>query len=475
MTVVMETETKVGRAWRAVLVVEGRLTGDRRLIEPEALTHRDLPLPLLWQRENHPGHEGGIIVGRIDAIERDGASLIGTGVLDVADEAVECERLIDEGMLRGVSVDLDDMDADVILADADGNPVDGEEAEDRDDVSPMLVVHRGRLMGAHIVAFPAFQEAEIALEPKESDESDEGDEEASASAAVEVSEPEIEGDEEASAEATDAVVAAPSVGTASSRLGLIASGPPPDAPPASWFRDPGFDSRRGLHVDADGRIHGHIYEWGQCHLGSPPGQCVTVPRGTTDRGMFAGLDGRGVLTREGEIVATGPICLAADHAGLSLSWLAAKDHYAHTSLAVADVACGEDAHGIWVAGMVRPGTAPELVHALRASAPSGDWRLVGGRLELVAILAVNLPGFPALAAHIDGAQVTALVASGSRAASRGCECEASEEDLEALRVELAALRSWVEPLRAKELAERDRRMAERRQQFLADRDARVLA
>jgi hypothetical protein len=81
---------------------------------------------------------------------------------------------------------------------------------------------------------------------------------------------------------------------------------------------------------------------------------------------------------------------------------------------MADVAAGEDAFGIWVAGALRPDATPEQVRALRASAPSGDWRPIGGRLELVAVCQVNVPGFPVARACVASGSLTALVAAGAR-------------------------------------------------------------
>ena len=76
------------------------------------------------------------------------------------------------------------------------------------------------------------------------------------------------------------------------------------------------------------------------------------------------------------------------------------------------MAIGEDAHGIWLAGAVRPTATDEQVHQLRASAVSGDWRPVGSRLELVAALCVNRPGFPITKAVQHDGEVRSLVAAG---------------------------------------------------------------
>ena len=67
-----------------------------------------------------------------------------------------------------------------------------------------------------------------------------------------------------------------------------------------------------------------------------------------------------------------------------------------------------------MAGAVRPGTTPDQIRALRAAPLSGDWRTIGGNLELVGALAVNVPGFPVPrpAGRIDSDEMVTLVAAG---------------------------------------------------------------
>jgi len=78
------------------------------------------------------------------------------------------------------------------------------------------------------------------------------------------------------------------------------------------------------------------------------------------------------------------------------------------------VVAGEDAHGIWVAGALRPDVTPSQIRAFRASSPSGDWRPINGRLELVAVCQVSVPGFPiARAITASGGVPGALVAAGA--------------------------------------------------------------
>lgn len=478
--------------WRALTVIVGRPTDDGRQFD--AITWRDTPLSLLWQRENLPGHEGSVVVGRIDAIypDPDDASRIWSeGVFDAhGEDGLECLRLVDSGMLKGVSVDASVLD---VVIEETG-----------------LLRYSGKIGALTVVAFPAFEECYIELLDDEADDDDVMpamlSEEAPATAAAA---PEAEAEAEAPAEEepaapapaaeVDATVDEPvemevgrkgktktpkrgdrvrimrGDGDASAEVAvqefdgtvsLVAAGAPVGAPERSWFERPAFTRRTGFHVidHPDGRIqvYGHIHGWGECHVGSPAGQCVTVPRGASYAYMND-VDGRGVVCSDGSRVQTGPITLNADHASLSMGWLRAKDHYAHTGLAVADVVCGEDEFGIWVAGAVRPGTPEEQVHVLRASSPSGDWRTIGGRLELVAVLMVNMPGFPALAAsgadlpaplsfRMEDGEVRSLIVR-SEVAGADCGCGghgALDEALDRLANIEAAFAAWSAERRARE-------------------------
>jgi hypothetical protein len=118
-------------------------------------------------------------------------------------------------------------------------------------------------------------------------------------------------------------------------------------------------------------------------------------------------------TDEGDIQ-VGQLTLAGGHASLQASADEAIKHYDDTASAVADVVAGEDQFGIWVAGSLRPDVTPSQIRAFRASSPSGDWRPINGRLELVAVCQVNVPGFPiARAITASGGVPGALVAAGA--------------------------------------------------------------
>jgi hypothetical protein len=115
-------------------------------------------------------------------------------------------------------------------------------------------------------------------------------------------------------------------------------------------------------------------------------------------------------------VPVGQVTLAGGHCNdLTASAGDAVKHYDDTASAVADVNVGEDAHGIWIAGSLRPGVTPEQIRALRASAPSGDWRPINGSHELVAICQVNHPGFPVARTLVAAGQIQAIIAAGAAA------------------------------------------------------------
>lgn len=181
------------------------------------------------------------------------------------------------------------------------------------------------------------------------------------------------------------------------------------AVPADWFEDPGLVGPSPIVVTEDGRIFGHLATWGTCHIGYP-GECVTAPHSATDYAYFRT---GAVLTDQGS-VPVGHITMGTGHAQATDSAFKAIGHYDDTGFVVADVAAGEDDYGIWLSGRVRPGTSEEQVEALRAAALSGDWRQVGGSatLELVAALAVNVPGFPIPRAALAAAGQLSLVAAG---------------------------------------------------------------
>lgn len=389
--------------WSGVIAIEGQLTGDARMIEDGALFWDDLlPAPLRWDIEDDGAHAGAVVTGLCETLERRPGGIIwGTGFIDlIGDNGWESARLMDRGMLRGVSIDPDTVDYEIRVAgelydevmgeptlwvdlntgqvtDADGNPVDPPEpvapprdAEGRVVVhsvkndEEVMVVTSARIRAMTLVDTPAFVGAKISLdkplgprpEPLE-----------------EVEEPML----------------MPLYASGRHSLVAAAAAAVPVRPPAAWFTDPGLNGPTPLTYTDDGRVYGHIALWDTCHLGYE--SCVPPPRSATNYSWFrTGI----LLADDGTEVTVGQITFDTGHAGRDASAMAAVAHYDHTGRTGADVAAGEDRWGVWVAGAQRPNLTPVQVRALRASAPSGDWRSVGGNLELCAILGVNMPGFP---------------------------------------------------------------------------------
>ncbi|MFH8805231.1 hypothetical protein ACH4F6_37775 [Streptomyces sp. NPDC017936] len=374
--------------WRGPLTVEGIETGDGREFKPEALTWADLPLPLRWNKEDSHGgepHTVAVNVGRIDKVWReDGGLIMGEGVLDLSTEdGRTVHGKIRGQFLRGVSVDVDSIkDADMELVwpadpDSDG---EGPDPFDMLFASPEKVVfNRGRIRAATLVDIPAFAEAYIALLDEDG--------------AV------VAGGEPIGAVRETRVPRA-----------RVASVEAPVRPPAGWFANPGLSVPTGITVTPEGRVYGHAALWGTCHIGQA-GVCVTPPQEESHPYFMTG----NVWTEDGGSVQVGQITVGTGHAPLSYGYRAASDHYDNTGAAVADVAVGNDGHGIWVAGAIRPGTEESRIRELRAAGQvSGDWRRIGGSLRLVGLLAVNVPGFPVpkLKTHLTSGQQLALVAAG---------------------------------------------------------------
>lgn len=388
--------------WEGALIVEGILSGDNRMIQENALTHRDLPLPLMGMFRNPDGgdgHDGAELVGSIETIERrDGGVLWGTGQLDLGGPSGrEAYRLlggpVDEMgnpdpngkrgpvLLRGVSADLDRVE--VTWENQIGDDIGLEDMLGFDPGT--MYVTAGRIMGATLCQFPSFMEAQIALV-------DETNQDESALAAT-------------AGYATQARVFLPwTTDALVASADLVVEGIPM-APPRSWMERPTDaelselrGSGRALRVNDDGRWYGFAAVYGELHIGLR--KPTHVPRSRSGYAFFRTGE---VVCDDGSRVATGPIVMDCVHP--DLTWVAsdAATFYAHTGAAIADCAVWDDdrAGGIVIAGALRPGITQRQLRAFRASdGVSPDWRHIGGVRECVAMLVVNNSGFktPALVA-----------------------------------------------------------------------------
>ncbi len=163
----------------------------------------------------------------------------------------------------------------------------------------------------------------------------------------------------------------------------------PLKPPADWFAEPEPDQPTPLTVTADGQVYGHLALWDQCHTGFT--DCIRPPRSPDGYRTFH----VGALeTLEGSQIPVGKIMYDGKHAPLDLVVAAATRHYDDNAKVGAYVRATDGRHGIWLTGAARHDIPEAGLRDLRANPPSGDWRLYGQQLTLVAALAVPVPGYP---------------------------------------------------------------------------------
>jgi len=373
--------------WEGIIIPEGVLSGDGRMIEQGALTWRDLPLPLMLQTRTAEGHDGAEICGSIVELERTGNAIVGRGYFDGGLVGQEARRLYAEKTMRGVSADLDAIE--VEIRDRSGDAVTPDQA--RPNAGLVQAFVKARIMGASLVPFPAFMEATISVLDFED------------SYALVASGAQLEG-EFVRVWTPDAQFVVLGDSEPLDRDALVASGAPaileiPVAPPAEWFARQDMEEAVPFRVYPDGRCFGLVAKFGSCHM-SFADQCIDVPRSFCDYRWF---QNKSTLTAEGGLVATGPVFMNTVHPALRARAHDAFAHYAETGCAVADVTLWENQWGIVAAGALRPDVTPEQARRIRGSDISPDWRRIDGRMELVALLGVNMSGF-----IVDG-----LVASGA--------------------------------------------------------------
>ena len=383
--VVTEAEELTGNAaraaagdfeWTGVLVVEGIESGDRRRIAEGALTWRDLPVALMLQTDNPEtgGHAGATIAGSIWSIERIGNEIVGWGFFDSGGAGQEARRLLDEGTMKGVSVDLDMVEVEIEFDELNA------------EAMPKILLRQARVMGATITPFPAFQEAKLEILDG-----------ALVAAAISYLGFEYEVDDRPvqvwRTNIPFNVTVDPTLDP------LVASGAvvrqlhqrcAPIEPPRDWFANtPRQDSYYGVEIELDGRVHGYVTDWTTCHIGFFD-RCVTAPRNFTDYNRFR--QGPGIVCDDGTKVKTGVVYVGCGHADLRLNADQAMEAMSNAGHAVADVVPYDTPHGIYIAGALRPNATPVQVRAFQGAKISPDWRALDGRSELVGMVVVNTSG-----------------------------------------------------------------------------------
>lgn len=163
--------------------------------------------------------------------------------------------------------------------------------------------------------------------------------------------------------------------------------------PSSAFEAPQEGRAFAMRIDKEARtIRGYAAAWGSCHIGIS-GACEQAPYSSTDYAYFR----KGVVDTDAGEQRVGLITSGIGHAGRYASPGAATAHYDQTSAVRCYINIGEDAFGIWYAGVFAPGTTEEQMDEMRAiGRVSGDWRSWSGRpgdLEMVGLVCVNTEGF----------------------------------------------------------------------------------
>lgn len=384
-----QADTTDGEPFAAVLCVEGVDTGDGRYLEPGMGSWRNLPQPLMAQTTipEMGGHAGAVLAGRIDSIRMDGRRMMAKGVFDAGPEGSEAARLVNDQMLRFVSIDMAECDVVIepVAFDDEGYPVE-------------VLARFGpyEIMGATATPHPAIKQAVIWLTRNP------------APAEVYDALPEPLGAPRPMPEPESMPLLASAEPVT---LALLASGEA--KPPTRMFLVPEADELTPLTVTEEGGIYGHIASWDCCHIGFL-NKCVTPPRGAEYANFLTGS----VLTADGDRIPTGTLTAWGGHPDERLSAEAARAHHDDVSMACADVTIRDGKIGPWVSGAIRPGVTEEQLRVMRGSAPSGDWRPIRGKLELVNIHYVNTPGFPVptLRARVASGELVGLVASIGHAA-----------------------------------------------------------
>ncbi|HTS14161.1 MAG TPA: hypothetical protein VMH24_00720 [Candidatus Sulfotelmatobacter sp.] len=436
--------TVVGSPWHAYIAAEGVRTDDGRELLEGSCQWNDLPISLALQIEDEGGHWGAVVCGRIDTIERQvvgGVTMLyAEGVFGSDPNGQLAELLVSEQTQRFVSIDPRG-DCECELVEIATTVTDGAMyglEDGGDQIVDSWVRYSSLTIGsATIVRMPALQMAVIAL--------------------------------------ADTPLPVSTVAIQNAPPSLAAAGGPLRAP-KDWFNDPGFhvgDPRLVKQADGhyacpltvtdDGQVYGHVAYWGATHNGFP-GKKVNPPRSKTGYALF----NRGVhVCADGtRIEGVGQVTMGCGHAATNLGWTEALAHYdgGYGAVQVADVRAGSDDFGPWIAGALRSDLTPEQVRQFQALSLSGDWRSYGGNLEMIAVLAVPVPGFAivrqsvvASAAGVDngefvrtgyhGEEVWSLVAAGRvRPIDPLVRLATLERQYEALQARYDALAAELRPV-----------------------------
>jgi hypothetical protein len=367
-------------------------TGDGRDFSGCAWSWRDPNvslLPVMLQTETEIAHFGATLAGYVAELHMNGTNVGASGRFYATDRGREARDYLLGGRRFGVSVDPG-------AVDLDWNCV--EEDEDGWCVADELIFHAYQIIGLTMTPFPGFAEAAIQLRAAASES----------------------GDSTESSDGEDAAQSARQPALAAAASTMLSF---PIAPPPAWFEIPepqagqaGMLDVYGMPVEEllieqpngglavpltildDGRVFGHVAQWEQPHVGYVNARRqVTAP---DSRAAYAHFHVGSCVLDDRSRLAVGNAVFGCEHAplreadGSVVSAATARDYYAHSGAGWAQLRVTSGEHGAWACGALRPDLSELQLRILRSLTLSGDWRELGGGLELIGVLAVNVPGFP---------------------------------------------------------------------------------
>ncbi len=360
-------------------------TGDGREIASSGAGVRELPRTIFAQFAQAAGHDGSIPVGTLQEVTfEDDGNVSGRGWLaDIPAVRDTLVQLIAGKVLFHNSVDLAEVTYEYVW-----------KSDDPDDPGfwepDKILFTTANIAATTLVGVPAFPDARIQLDE--------------VTAALVASDGMLEWDLDPDhftyrIEARDEIMAS----LATSIDSTVSF---------DDFHMPEPNVATPHTVDADGRVYGHLAQWGKCHEGRDD-VCVLAPRPRSYANFHA--NGGKVLTDKG-LVETGPLFFLGGHPDAPLDVNEVHKAYGGIENAWADVRVSDGRFGPWYCGRVRPGLNAAGIYAGRASPVSGHWK----RGEFQALVSVNVRGYTLPGTEIradrggasfDGDEVLDLVAS----------------------------------------------------------------
>lgn len=435
----------VPAAFRGVLAATAA-TDDGRYFR--SFTYRPTPLSFMVQIATAQGpHEGAQVGGRIDWIEQRGRIMLFGGVYNADEFGQYAAARAADGSLTGVSMDAigEGSMACTEIEDTEYGPV----------CSRMVgVFDEAMICAATQLATPAFGVSRLEVVPAGESPADVEIALNRLATAAEAALPPDPTFVPFPESIFDAFFASGGLDAEAESLVAMAGAPsavrPPVEPPGAWFEMPEPDEWIPLHITAEGQVYGHIAAWGTCHTGFP-NACVTAPTSPSGYEFF---NLHTVVCDDGSTAATGPVTVQTSHADAHLDAARAMSHYDNSGCAVADVTVSDGVHGVWACGAARPTITPEQVREFNATGPSGDWRQLRGRLDLIAVLMVNTQGFPLVASAVRSLgggryeQGSLIIASVKPRAARAGSVMVLEAKYRALEKRLVAMEQFADAVSA---------------------------